>query len=245
MKPLRAGSVDSPPENAVRIAPVNDPDNEMKQRVVEALRAVRREARSEPTARLQPPPGPATAGSAKPLGSMPESRAPSSGTSPDRRVLNEKWNVSATLEIPPQGRLGRFLAPLRRPLQKLIRFSLGPLVEHQTEWNSAQVKFDNELVTYVDERMDRMTAHYDRVLGLHGKRMEEMDERHLILQQELIQHVHDLVKRIDFVFETAEQNHLYLEGMLREVREELQAIAERLSSAAADNPPQREEKAQG
>jgi SMC interacting uncharacterized protein involved in chromosome segregation len=39
--------------------------------------------------------------------------------------------------------------------------------------------------------------------------------------------VHELVKRIDFVFETAEQNHLYLEGMVKEAREELQDIAQR------------------
>jgi len=106
--------------------------------------------------------------------------------------------------------------------------ALLAFVEQQAEMNSAQVKFDNQLVEYVDERLDRISAHYDRLLGLHGKRMEEIDERHLILQQELIQHVHDLIKRIDFVFETAEQNHLYLEGFLREVRDEAQSLADRL-----------------
>jgi hypothetical protein len=120
----------------------------------------------------------------------------------------------------------------------LVRFALGPLVERQVEMNSAQVKFDNELVEYLDERLDRASAHYDHVLGLHGRRMEEIDERHQILQQELIQHVHDLIKRIDFVFETAEQNHLYLEGFLREIREEIQALAARMSSP----PPSSEEK---
>lgn len=100
--------------------------------------------------------------------------------------------------------------------------------------NSAQVRFDNELVRYLDERLDRMSRHYDHVLGLYGRRMGEIDERHLILQQELIRHVHDLVERIEFVFEAAEQNHLYLEGMLRENREELQRLSERLSSLAKD-----------
>jgi hypothetical protein len=55
----------------------------------------------------------------------------------------------------------------------------------------------------------------------------------LILQQELVRHVHELVKRIDFVFETAEQNHLYLEGMLRETREELSSIAQRMEELSA------------
>ncbi len=98
--------------------------------------------------------------------------------------------------------------------------------------NSAQVRFDNELVRYLDERLDRMSRHYDEVLGLHGRRMGEIDERHLILQEELIRHVHDLVERIEFVFESAEQNHLYLEGMLRENREELQRLSDRLASLA-------------
>lgn len=103
-------------------------------------------------------------------------------------------------------------------------------MERQVELNSAQVRFDNELVEYVDHRLDRISAHYDHMLGLYGKRMEEIDERHLILQQELIRHVHELVKRIDFVFESGEQNHLYLEGMLREAREELRAIAQRMEA---------------
>jgi hypothetical protein len=151
--------------------------------------------------------------------------------SPDRKSLNEQWNVARAFDAPPRGLLGRLFAPLRKPIQRVIRYALGPFVEHQVEMNSAQVQFDNDIVAYMDERMDRLVAHYDHVLGQHGKRMEEIDERHLILQQELIQHVHDLVKRIDFVFETAEQNHLYFEGFLRELREELGELASRMESS--------------
>jgi hypothetical protein len=96
--------------------------------------------------------------------------------------------------------------------------------------NSAQVRFDNEMVQYVDERLDRVSRHYDHILGQHGKRMEEIDERHLILQQELVRHVHDLVERIEFVFETAETNHLHVEAVLRETREELTALIEKLDA---------------
>lgn len=165
-----------------------------------------------------------------PLGPAPndESRPPP-GHSPDRGPLNEGWNVARALDETPRG-MGKLLSPLRRPLQRLLRFALGPLLDYQVQHNSAQVSFDNEIVSYLDARLDRMSGHYDRVLGLHGKRMEEIDERHLILQQELIRHVHDLVQRIEFVFETAEQNHLYLEGMLREVQEELVGIQKRLES---------------
>ena len=37
------------------------------------------------------------------------------------------------------------------------------------------------------------------MLGVHGRHMGEIDERHLILQEELVAHVHDLVQRIDLV----------------------------------------------
>jgi hypothetical protein len=175
------------------------------------------------------------------LTSLPSVAPPALPVSPNRNLLNERWDVSTALESPSTGRLGRFLSPIRKSLQRIVRFALGPLVERQVELNSAQVRFDNELVAYLDERVDQMTAHYDRILGAYGKRMEEIDERHLILQQELIQHVHDLVKRIDFVFETAEQNHLYLEGFLREVREESLALAARLTASSGEESPGEED----
>ena len=150
--------------------------------------------------------------------------ASDNASSPARDDLNALWNVASAQ---PQGFLGRLF---RRFLE---HFALGPVVERQVHLNSAQVRFDNEVVEYVDARLDRMGRHYDRVLGLHGKRMEEIDERHLILQQELIRHVHDLVERIEFVFETAETNHLQIDGALRETREELKDLTKRLETLAA------------
>ncbi len=126
--------------------------------------------------------------------------------------------------------MGRLLGPIRGPLRRLVRFALGSVIERQVQVNSAQVRFDNEIVQYVDERLDRVSRHYDDILGQHGKRMEEIDERHLILQQELVRHVHDLVERIEFVFETAETNHLHVEAVLRETREELKALLEKLDA---------------
>lgn len=105
--------------------------------------------------------------------------------------------------------------------------------------NSAQVRFDNEVIEYLDARLDRIERHYDEVLGLHGKRMEEIDERHRILQQELIRHVHDLVERIDFVFETAETNHLQIEAVLRETRDELRELAKRLETDSEQSRDER------
>ena len=65
------------------------------------------------------------------------------------------------------------------------------------------------------------------------KLLEEIDERHLVLQQELIRHVHDLVTRIEFVFESAETNHLYIDGLVRETREELGKLDQKLAALAS------------
>ncbi len=208
---------------------MGEPNDSPKEEVAGALRDVRERVRSEDNPSPKPSPYPKPSEPHAPLGSVQPVEPPSTQVpnSPSTERLNESWDISTAFETPPQGRIARIFSPLRHPLQRLVRFALGPVVERQVELNSAQVQFGNELVQYIDARLDRISAHYDRMLGLYGKRMEEIDERHLILQQELVRHVHELVKRIDFVFETAEQNHLYLEGMLKESREELRDIARR------------------
>lgn len=208
---------------------MGEPNDSRKEEVAGALRDVRERVRSEDNPSPKPSPYPKPSEPHVPLGSVqpPEPAPTEVPTSPSTERLNDSWDISTAFETPLPGRIARIFSPLRRPLQRLVRFALGPVVERQVELNSAQVQFGNELVQYIDARLDRISAHYDRMLGLYGKRMEEIDERHLILQQELVRHVHELVKRIDFVFETAEQNHLYLEAVLKESREELQDIAQR------------------
>jgi hypothetical protein len=209
------------------VSPTN-PEDPLEDAVVDGLRQVRHEARETGAERARPPDRPVANERTEALPSLESQDLEEALPSPEREELNRNWNVAVALDEPGVGTLAKVLGPLRAPLQRLLRFALGPVVERQASVNSAQVKFDNEIVRYLDQRLDRMSRHYDRVLGLHGKRMEEIDERHLILQQELVRHVHDLVQRIEFVFEAAEQNHLYLEGMLRESREELTELAERL-----------------
>jgi hypothetical protein len=106
-------------------------------------------------------------------------------------------------------------------LGRLVLRALGPVLDAQVAFNSNQVRFDNELLAYVDARIDAVHRHYDAVLGTHGRHMGEIDERHLILQEELVAHVHDLVKRIDLVLSTAERGRLSLEFALRDVRTRL------------------------
>jgi hypothetical protein len=205
-------------------------ESTLEEELVAGLRAAREEARLDPGETSRPAPYSVGTASGKPLPRLETGETEGDLASPDREELNALWDVSGAGTERPAGTIARLLLPLRSPLARLVRFALGPVVERQVRMNSAQVRFDNELVRYVDERFDRVSRHYDKVLGLHGRRMEEIDERHLILQQELVRHVHDLVARIELVFEAAEQNHLYLEGTLRETREELSRIAERLAS---------------
>lgn len=208
--------------------------------LVSGLREVRDEARRAESAPPSLPPSerpdPSPASPLPPLEPSPTAQA--ARKSPDREALNELWDLN-------RGR-GSEGGWLRRVLARAIRYAIGPAIERQVEMNSAQVRFDNEVVAYLDARLDALSAHYDEVLGLHGKRMEEIDERHLILQQELIRHVHDLVQRIEFVFETAETNHLYVDGMVRETKEQLKRSTEKLEELArsldalAERPPREE-----
>ncbi len=208
-------------------------EDEQQRELINSLRSVRDEARD---ARETRPSLPEQVDATKTTAALPKIAVADTSenvSSPARDDLNSLWNVAGAK---PQGFLGKLVSLFRRRLQ---RFALGPVVERQVQMNSAQVRFDNEVIEYVDARFDRMARHYDHVLGLHGKRMEEIDERHLILQQELIRHVHDLVERIEFVFETAETNHLQIDGALRETREELKDLAKRLAtlSATSDQEP--------
>lgn len=202
-------------------------EDEQQRELINSLRSVRDEARDARETRPSLPEQVDATKTTAALSKIAVADTSENVSSPARDDLNSLWNVAGAK---PQGFLGKLVSLFRRRLQ---RFALGPVVERQVQMNSAQVRFDNEVIEYVDARVDRMARHYDHVLGLHGKRMEEIDERHLILQQELIRHVHDLVERIEFVFETAETNHLQIDAALRETREELKDLGKRLETLAA------------
>jgi hypothetical protein len=119
---------------------------------------------------------------------------------------------------------------MRGFLTRLLLRLLGPTLRAQTAFNARQVQLDNEVLEYIDARADATHRHYDRVLGLHGRRMAEIDERHLILQEELVAHVHDLVKRIDLVLGESERGRAGLESALRDLRHRLERLEERLLS---------------
>ncbi|MET0552006.1 MAG: hypothetical protein ABW221_03140 [Vicinamibacteria bacterium] len=124
---------------------------------------------------------------------------------PDNADLNRLWETAPAAE----GFLGR------------VRRALRAFAGRQQAFNSRQVQFDNDLLAYVDARLDRTHRHYDAVLGAYARHMQEIDTRHLILQEELVAHVHDLVKRIDLVLSHGERGRLGLEATLQDVRTRL------------------------
>ena len=194
-----------------------------RDRVADELRRVRdvvrdRAAGEGRTASLPPAREVATPGAMPPDPVAPPLAHP---PRPDNADLNRLWPLRDAVE---DGGLRRFVT---RGLGRL----LARLIDRQEAFNSRQVQFDNALLDYIDARLEDTHRHYDAVLGIHGRHMGEIDERHLIVQEELVAHVHDLVKRIDLVLGESERGRLGLELALRDVRARLARLEERLSSS--------------
>ena len=137
---------------------------------------------------------------------------------PDNTALNAGWRIRDAMG-------GGWRRLLARGLGRL----LARVLDAQESFNSRQVQFDNAIVAYIDARLDATHRHYDEVLGVHGRHMAEIDERHLIVQEELVSHVHDLVRRIDLVLAVSERGRLGLERDLRDLRERARQIEERIA----------------
>ena len=201
-----------------------------RERVAEELRRVRDAVRDralagDPSGRALP-----AHREVKAPGPMPPDDAPpppKQPPRPDNADLNQLWSLRGALE---QGGLRRILA---RGLGRL----LARLIDRQEAFNSRQVQFDNALLDYIDARLQETHRHYDGILGIHGRHMGEIDERHLIMQEELVAHVHDLVKRIDLVLGESERGRLGLEFALRDIRARLLRLEEQLAGARADAGP--------
>jgi len=192
-------------------------DDDDRLRVAEELRrvrdAVRDRALLEPDLR-SPLPAPAAVRTPGKMPPLPEPEPPTATPRPDNSALNAMWRILDAPRRSVRGLLGRLRG--------------HAALQRQQDFNARQVQFDNELLAYVDARLDATHRHYDRILGLHGDHMGEIDERHLILQEELVAHVHDLVKRIDLVLGQAERGRLGLESALKDLRARVAALEERL-----------------
>jgi hypothetical protein len=134
---------------------------------------------------------------------------------PDPASVNALWRAEPP--APPRSLWGRIAARL-----------LAPRLEAQVAFNARQVQLDNEILAYLDARFAATHHHYDAVLGLIGRHLADVDERHLILQEELVAHVHDLIRRIDLVLAEVERGRTSGESALRDVRARLRLLEERL-----------------
>jgi len=174
------------------------------------------ELRARTAAELLPPPRPVdTTAPVHPAAEEPPSPP---AVRPDNAAVNELWS------LPGAGAPSGF----RGTLFRLLRRALAPIVDSQVAFNSRQVQLDNQIIEYLEARLALTHRHYDHVLGQYGERLNDADERHRIIERELVAHVHDLVKRIDLVLDHDERGRLSLETALRDVRTRLVRLEERL-----------------
>jgi hypothetical protein len=199
-------------------------EEERRERVAAELQRVREASRQEiarPREAADVLPAPRPTASADDLATLPHAKIPDVPPAhPDNAAVNQLWSLP--LAHVPRGVSGRIFHVLRR--------YLAPVIEAQTTFNSRQAQLDNEILAYVDARFDQTHRHYDRVLGDYGRHIADIDQRHLILQGELVAHVHDLVKRIDLVLGESERGRVSLEAALRDVRMRLVRLEERLAA---------------
>jgi hypothetical protein len=195
-----------------------------RERIADELRRIREAARDRVQDEPRPPRLPDPLAARTPEAVRMESPAPPSPAPPrpDNAGVNASWRIRSA---PAAGGLGGRLA-------RAVRALLGPTLEAQEAFNSRQVQLDNELLAYIDARLQATHRHYDDVLGIHGRHMGEIDERHLILQEELVAHVHDLVRRVDLVLAEGERGRLGLEFALKDLRARVERVEEKLRAAA-------------
>jgi hypothetical protein len=131
---------------------------------------------------------------------------------PDASSVNASWRAPE----PAGGLRGVAERLLAQPLQAQQRFAAD------------QVRLDNELLAYLAERFAATHRHYDAILAAHARRMNDIDQRHLQLQERLVVHVHELVGRIDLVLEASERSRLSAQADLRRLQARVEELERRL-----------------
>ena len=131
---------------------------------------------------------------------------------PDASAVNAGWRATGG------GRLG-----------PLVERLLGGRLEAQRDWNAAQVRLDNEILRWVDARSAATHAHYDALLGALGRRLDEADERHRRLEEELVAHVREIRRRLELVAGDAGRGRAGLDLQLDDLRARLDALERALA----------------
>ena len=194
---------------------------EERAQVAEELRRVREEVRERALHEREPGSVLGEPRATRPPEPVPQEAAPTPEpppARPDAAAVNAAWRV----EGPPAPRGFRGL------LRRLMEAALRPRLEAQRDFNARQVQLDNAILDYVDARLGATHRHYDAVLGGVGRHLGEVDERHMILQEELVAHVHDLVRRVDLVLAESERGRVSAEHALKDLRDLVRRLEERL-----------------
>jgi hypothetical protein len=137
---------------------------------------------------------------------------------PDGAAVNAAWPAPADGPGGARGLLYRLLDRL-----------LAPRFAAQRDFNAKQVQLDNAVLAYLQLRFAAAHGNYDRVLGLLGRRLDEIDERHRRLEAEVQAHVRDLARRIDLVLEESTRGGPARDGALEELRARLARLEESLA----------------
>jgi len=159
-----------------------------------------------------PPPAP-TPGAVPPAPPAAEAPAPTLPAPPDAAPVNEAWRAE-----PAEG------GHVRRWLERALR----PRLDAQVAFNARQAQLDNALLEWLQARFAATHDHYDRLHRAATGRMNDIDERHLMLQKRLVVHVHELVRRIDFVLEASERSRLSAEAEIRRLAARVEELEKRL-----------------
>jgi hypothetical protein len=183
--------------------------------VVRELDRIRRDARAradaEGRAALAPPP--ATVPEVVPPAPTQEPAPPALPSPPDAGPVNQAWRAE-----PAGGGI------VRRWLERALR----PRFDAQVAFNARQAQLDNALLEWLQARFAATHDHYDRLHHAATRRMNDIDERHLLLQERLVAHVHELVRRIDFVLEASERTRLSAEADLKRLAARVEELEKRL-----------------
>jgi len=190
------------------------PEDEVAREIERARVAARARADVE-GAPYAAPPAPAVE-RVPPLAAAPASDPPALPAPPDATAVNTSWRAPE----PGAGPLARLGALLERLLR--------PRLDAQQRFAADQVRLDNELLAYVCDHFAASHRHYDRILGAQALRMNEVDRRHLELQERLVVHVHELVRRVDLVLEASERSRLSAEADLRRLQARVEELERRL-----------------